>query len=332
MAGLLLSYNEYLNQVRMSQQCHILLEGAQDKTLFSAMLEKERFWIEPTQCQEIVLSTADHIQSEDGIQGNREKVETICSRITDRFFAGRFAGFVDREFREFDCDATIQDKLKRQYRSGRLIWSRGHSIENYLLDFEVVEQTLRDCTDDTDTASIALGYLRDNFQRMLEIGCALGFCAFEASLLDVVRRTIDWESITLENGEVLWNIEKWKEHMSSQSKLDTETREQLANQFTDLLVITRASDPVDVRWACDGHIGLNLLWNTYASIVYHVRNHESLTGPNARNQRAHILGIPNHAKFNLLARQWSAITGAPTDETPALCFHLLGTLDEEEII
>ena len=323
MAGLQVTSSEFLTEVRISRRSHILLEGSRDRAFFTTMVQVANTGSELESTKRIVIDTAERIKSEGDIQGNRQKVETISALISNRTYADRFVGFVDREFRDFSWNTAILDKQKQQYHKGRLIWSRGHSIENYLFDYQVVQQVLYDCTPDGDTAVRALECLRENFAAVLAIGCALGLCAFEANALNVIRRTVHWRSIAFQEGKVAWDVDAWKVAMAQNSGLDASTRDELATQFTNWLKVIEVSDPIDVKWACDGHIGLNLIWNAYAQLIYHVRQHQSTTGPSATNQRNDLFNISDQARFNFLARRWAQNNKSPIQESPAMCFHLL---------
>ena len=194
MSRLQLNYDEFINLVRMSKDSHILLEGAQDKAFFDILCQA--VGIIPLRLNAhsspLAITTAESIKSDTIVVGNRDKVEEICELIKGQSFQFRFAGFVDREFRDFKIAESIRDEVHAQRCIGRLIWSRGHSIENYMFDFDVIKEPLHDASPNTDIAQRALEVLETIFPEVLSVACALGLAARERNLLNVVRKTIHW--------------------------------------------------------------------------------------------------------------------------------------------
>ena len=146
MSRLQLNYDEFINLVRMSKDSHILLEGSQDKAFFDILCQAVGVISLGVNFQSpsVAITTAEVIKSDSTILGNRDKVEKVSELIRGQPFQCRFVGFVDREFREFKFAKSIRDEVRAQRCVGRLIWSRGHSIENYMFDFDVIKEPLHD--------------------------------------------------------------------------------------------------------------------------------------------------------------------------------------------
>jgi hypothetical protein len=127
---------EFRNFLMMSHDKHLLVEGIDDKIAFKLLFE------ELSGKHDIKIDTAERLINFERPLGNREKVEEICRTVTGRSFADKLVGFVDREFREFEWDNDIRDNLGQHKVDGRLVWSRGHSIENYFFDFIILREAL----------------------------------------------------------------------------------------------------------------------------------------------------------------------------------------------
>ena len=311
----------------MSKHRHILLEGSRDKSFFRRMNEAARS-VRHCTPPNVDITTAEELKAEilnaqDRI-GNRDKVELVCGMVGKRPFQNRFLGFVDREFREFVFSDTIADTLRSHHCEGRLVWSRGHSIENYMFDYEVFREPLCDFSPNQRVADIALGILKDNFPEILNIACALGLAAREQCHLSTVRRTIHWSNLELTESTLRWDIGRWTSGLVQHSHLDTTTSKTLACEFERWLEIARASDPDNVRWACDGHIGMDLIWSTYARIIYDIRRSAVKAGAKAANQREAILRANGNIKFNHLARNWARSTSADGGDSPIFCLSMIG--------
>ena len=328
MPALQVSYQAFVNRVKMSRKPHILLEGTQDKRFFDSfsltIAGREGGTEGTTSLPRPVITTAESIKSDIPGEGNRYKVEKASELVGSHSFGYRFVGFVDREFRKFALDDRVEDKLKTQRRQGRLVWSRGHSIENYLFDFDTVRTPLRVCTPDPEIAQNALGILRANFGEIINIACSLGLAARDLGQLESVRRTISWDITVLSGPDVQWDIEKWKLALKRDARLDSQTIDSLVQNFERWLGIVRTSNQADVKWACDAHTGYRLIWQGYASIVNHVCLTQQDTVGKASNQRSAILGVNDAIKFNQLVESWISEMSPSAVDTPALCFKMVG--------
>ncbi len=60
--------------------------------------------------KKIIIDTAERIQGE---LGNRAKIEKICDLVAQEppDVNNRVLGFVDREFREFECSNDLKDHI-----------------------------------------------------------------------------------------------------------------------------------------------------------------------------------------------------------------------------
>src|SRR5579864_2007905 len=97
----------YRNMVKMSKFKYILVEGRDDIIALKYLMQ-ELFG----KLSDIQIHGAHQIRFGSDI-GNRERVENIAKSLKDEKHAKRFVGFVDREFREFNLNGTIEDLLGR---------------------------------------------------------------------------------------------------------------------------------------------------------------------------------------------------------------------------
>ena len=326
MPGLEVTYNEFVNEVRMSTIPYILLEGSDDKSFFDRLLDTARgsLGYQDGSRYTVAIETAERVKSDGLPEGNRQKVEKVSGLVSGTSFRERFVGFVDRESRKFRVGNTIVDSLRTQRELDRLIWSRGHSIENYLFDFQVFRVPLRDSSLNGEIAAKALEWLEQTFQEILGVACALGNAGIEMDMLDIVRGTIHFDPIMPPNSMTLWDVGIWKKGIVQHSPLDAQQSDALASSFEQWLDVVKASGPSDVRWACDGHMGIRLIWEAYAQYVFYASESSPGVGPTAANQRAAITGILLPLRLNVLARSWATITAYPAPNTPFVCFDLIG--------
>ncbi len=211
---------EYRTKLLMSNCKHVLVEGRSDKTLFILMRDE----LQLSQnlgnlTDQINIDTAENLnQGEDGAIENSDKVRALCKSLENKEkFRGKFVGFIDRELYEFEWDGTesIEDRVEKHIQHHYLVWSRGHSIENYLFDFQILYEPLRDFLGITYFSEV-LALFRDNFDSALCIASALGLAAAKLGLLKRVRQTLhDRNLIMITSSGVMFNVvgltqEAWK--------------------------------------------------------------------------------------------------------------------------
>ncbi len=327
MPGLEVTYDEFVNEVMMSNHSYIMLEGPDDKSFFDILVDAAKGFpeYEDGSLSTVSIDTAERVKSDGPAEGNRQKVEKVSQLVAGASFRTRFVGFVDREFRKFRLGNMIADRLRTQRTLDRLVWSRGHSIENYLFDFQVFRVPLRDSSVNGEIAETALQSLEQNFQEILGVACALAFAGKEMDMLDEVRGTVHFDPIMPPNSLAFWDVEVWKKGIVQHSRLSVQQSDALAASFERWLDVVKASNPSDVKWACDGHTGIRLIWEAYAQYVFCASQSRPGVGPTAGNQRAAITGIPLTLRFNYLARSWANLAAYTDPDTPFVCFDLIGT-------
>src|SRR5262249_33609637 len=88
------------------------------------------------------VDTADLVKAPEGVIGSRALVEVVHEQANN---SGQELGaLVDREFRGFDLAPAIKDTIAAHKSVGRLlVWTRGHSIENYFFRADAARAFLR---------------------------------------------------------------------------------------------------------------------------------------------------------------------------------------------
>ena len=316
------TYEDYLIEVEMSQLAHVLLEGPHDKIFFIRLVRR---FCGSEYHNQIAITTAQELRS-DAAQplGNQEKVEHVSSLINQEHYRNRFLGFVDRELREFTFDHGIQDNLRTHYRNRRLVWSRGHSIENYMFDFQILRATFIEFASNENVAKNALKFFEEHFQQLINIACAIGLAAKECRILKIVRNTLYDNVLLYSNGTYEWNTAKWRQLIVKRSPLDETNCKNLLEAYEKWLEITENSEPVNVRWACDGHIGMKLIWVAIAQVVYESARRIPGVEPSANNQRKEFLKPNDIVRLNFLSSNWAQSTTLLDGDSPAFCLDMIG--------
>jgi hypothetical protein len=279
---------------------HILVEGRDDRRVFELLLREL--------CHEegpIIVDSAEAFVN--CHPENCRIVEDICGKVVDEPYADRLAAFVDREFREFDRALELQDRINGHKVCGRLVWSRGHSVENYLFDFSTLCDPF--IAFSPDKFDVSLDLFEDVFESAVQIACAIGLAAREMSRLGRVRKSINTSMLETGGSEVRINFDGWRASLTG--KLTEEEIEELFNQFGLWYDRVLEANYSVVRWMCDGHTGFRLIWAVYDLCV-------QLSGQGS------TLKSKSRILFNVCVNSWVRLVWDSPREYPLAVFDLLG--------
>lgn len=135
------SFQGYLSALEMRTTKTLLVEGPTDIQILSRILNglEEAGTVER---DTVVIDSADLIQRSGLQMGIRQFVEHVHAASTaqpEKFFV-----LVDREFRGFELGPPLTDPIGTHYLPApNCMWTRGHSIENYMLTPEPFIEFLR---------------------------------------------------------------------------------------------------------------------------------------------------------------------------------------------
>jgi hypothetical protein len=318
--------NEYLIWIQTSNRRHLLVEGRDDKRIFERLMEgflgnqwRDEF--------EIDIDTAQGLINGEELDrvGNRDKVEYVCSRVNNADFAERLLGFVDREYRGFRFGGEFLDEIGGHNVIGRLIWSRGHSVENYFFDFTTLRDPLVDFST-TDYLHQAITLLENLFESTIRLACAASLTGQEIQNLNIIKSSIDWKVIEIENQTLRINLNTWKEILIEKMKLPMDRSNRIIDLFNRWSNSLRDVDFTIIRWLCHGHIGLTFIWAVYARCVFEV-----CSNPNPRERArepTRVLRAEESVRFNACAGSWARRSLRGECDYPSDVFRMLGISEE----
>ncbi|MEH1785680.1 MAG: DUF4435 domain-containing protein [Nostoc sp.] len=282
--GVAKTIDSYIIELKFSTKKHLLVEGNSDKALFerlftvlSPIYEKEN---NKKLNDEIFIDDADFIENNPGLEkeklGNWEKIEVICEKIQNEPIAKRFVGFVDRDFRGFNICDNLQDELDKHNIQGRLIWSRGHSIENYFFDYLILRDALSSLS--------PINWLEDvinNFEKVLEstirLACAVSLAARETELLDKVKHTVHREiiDIDIKNLNINLKTDDWENFLTTNQHISADQAANFIHKYQSWHLITQKANFSVIRWLCHGHIGMLTVLAVYLCCVEEIGKKEA---------------------------------------------------------
>jgi hypothetical protein len=279
--GSSLSPKQYLNLVEMSDRKRILVEGRTDKKVFDSLLDALfRQVPQGISRQNIHVDVAETL-----IRGNtnmgpskRERVEYICAEVQNTPEAEKLVGFVDREFREFKEGDTLRDRLNGHRVIGRLVWSRGHSLENYGFDVYILRQSLREHSRyyrDTDYFSRAFSLFENLWESAIRLACTYSLIAEEDREIDALKSIISWKIIETSPSRVLLNQVLLKQVLTERREFNAKA-ERLIERFHFWEERVNRADFSCVKWMCHGHIGFRFILSVFANCIVEICRQENI--------------------------------------------------------
>lgn len=293
----------YRNYLRMSKKKHILVEGKWDRIAITFLLG-EMTRLAKIKTEDISVETAEQIIGSDGIKiGNREKILDIAKSIKEKDYKIKFLGFIDREFDDFEIeDDVIRDKVCCHKSDDRILFSRGHSIENYWFETSILGLTLEGQSTIPFSDQVLLMY-GEIFQEALYQACSLGLAASELQILGRLDKSFKWIFFELKSkNELYFLLEDWIFHVKENRNISDELARSLEEKFIFYLEKLRRSENFLPRWLCHGHIGIDFLYAVYCACLLNVASQ-------AENQDkspiSHIEWVGRDALFYLLIKSWA---------------------------
>ena len=258
----------YRNALRTTSNRVLLVEGADDKkSLELLLIEAHKHGI-VNSGDRYQIDTGEMLKSpEDRIYGNRDKVELVCHGLPSASSFDRFVAFTDRGIRDLDEEGLI-DNLMGHRIQGRLVWSRGRSIEHYLFDSDTYARTIR-IVALTSSFEPALELFRDLFHGFLKVACALSYAAKTVNRISLIVGTVEHKILSLSNG-VEVDSDAWTSVLLTRTGNNRALTEEIIESYQLWFQHLAGADVAFQRWSCHGHIGFRTLWAGYAPCVRQV--------------------------------------------------------------
>lgn len=301
----------FRNVLRMSGKKRLLVEGPMDKIAFLLLLQ------ELHGKHGVTIHHADSIQ---GALANRDKVEQICQSVSGQPYADRLVGFADREFREFEWRSDFIDHLAKHNVLDRLVWSRGHSIENYCFDFTIFREAFLGYT---EYFNEALERFETHFEQTIRLACAATLAGVDfGNRLVLIKNSLNWKIIETTPLTLTLDCDKWQNRLHKVQKLSSAQAKQLVDSFKSWLRCVEPADFAIVRWLCHGHIGLSFILEVYYRCVFDVCAGLSEKERKAQVKRVRSAGYDS--KLNDALKHWSRQSKENLCQYPQEVLNLLG--------
>jgi hypothetical protein len=308
------SVSGYRNKLRMTRHSILLVEGPQDRQAFQVLIAEARDAGWQTDRDMVIDTAVSIIAGEEGVTNNREKVERVFEGL-DRLPAGtRAAGFVDRDYRGFNL-AVLSDEIEGHHQVGQhLVWSRGHSIENYFFDYVIMHHTIRSVAM-TEQYDAAIRVLEARFDTLIRLACAIALAGKEHNRLTMLPATIDSDTITFSEFSVDVAEGTWLNRLTRHG-CDEGLAQAIIQSHRTWHGALADVPPATIRWLCHGHVGFRVIWAAYGLCIRHSGGDDSEV---ARTRRA-----PDLTWFDVSAHAWAQRATTGTVDWPEAVLTILG--------
>ena len=203
-----------------------------------------------------------------------------------------------------------------------MVWSRGHSVENYLFDFRCFAEKAKEYLP-AEFLSTAVQLFQQVFQDAVRVACALGLAGYHhpTQNLKVMSRAVDWHCLSMDGGRLVLDLERWKQELA-QKHMASDWINEGEKQYLKWWVIVSSADYQVVRWLCHGHVGIAAVWAAFARCVYQACS--TLT-PVERDNLAKAAATANkQIRFRGVVEQWTQQALKSHLECPNVIFRMLG--------
>ena len=248
----------YIANVKMSSKKRILVEGRDDKTHITNLLNSFN------ENHRVKIDTAERISGDcqKTSKNNRAKIEKVFDISKNTSGLDNLYYLCDREFDGFEVNSSILDFMVDDEDSN-FSFTDGHSFENYFFMDDVVCQAYRYiCKSEYKNKAERL--YKNIFPSAIRIISALTLSAKSISKLSYPTGVITWKSFHIEDGDLFFNIEEWK----AENENDVAT--EFYNAYKEYLFVVESSDIQVCSKICRGHTAMVLLQRVFSACLRYV--------------------------------------------------------------
>lgn len=300
------SFAAYKTKLEITTQPVVLVEGPADVNALQRLLGET----DPNLASSVLVDTPEMIDPPPGmgLSGNRQVIEGFC-RVTKLppEVRRRFVALTDREFRSFRRGSQWEDRRAGHHIRGRLVWTRGHSMENYYFDTDIWIQAMRSCLNARVTGPNVEARFRTAFRDLVREAATLSVATKGTGLNGLAEGALNPAAVDLVPVARL-NEVAWAANMGV-LRADSARIGSLTNAMAQARRAIGRAGPIDLRWLCHGHLGLRFLWAGYcACVCLEV----------GRNEGETAFASPSGPRENSLVYAWarSVSSGACADYPP----------------
>ncbi len=318
------------NLLRMSDRKRLLVEGPDDVIAFKILLKTlyGNHDVSVHSAETIKLEDVEEFSDTHEMEagfGNRQKVKKMCKivnslNINNESYKGQLVGFIDREYDGFDLLNGIADNIRghKVLQDIKLIWSRGHSLENYYFDFIIILEAFDGYSEFFD---IALPLFERHFEDTIRLACAAALAGKTVNRFEVIRRTIDWEILRITDTRLELDTDIWKHSLESFKGIDSSMVYSIIAAFEEWQTKIASCNFQTLRWLCHGHVGFTFMIELYTRCVFEAC--ADMKEEDQKNAVNRVRSFGSNAKQNDCLKSWSRNSKNDAVSYPKEVFQML---------
>lgn len=294
----------YSMYIKMSNQKHILVEGKYDKVFLSILIDelisKNKFK-DSRIIDTLEIDTAEIIENKTTVLSNREKVELAASKLKQEI--NKFSGFCDREFRKYHFSDKIVD-LKKTYKiKNNLLWTRGHSIENYFFDLNILRNSFRAITK-CHNFNKAFEIFEHNFFFLLDLISSISI-AF-TSRPEFIKHTIaliDYDIFSITTKGIAINKLSFVNRLTKKN-ISKKAAEEFYQDIQDNLLVANNSNSKVLRWFIHSHLTIRMFRTFFAKCLFEIHHKSNDASTCKKYIQTNYLKTGEENFAIILAHEW----------------------------
>lgn len=320
---------DFFAEIEISRDDFIIVEGDYDVKIFGEIRQnlKQIYQNDYEKTSKLAKIAIEFPILSGAGKGQRAMVEKVCQEAQQASFQNQLVGFCDREFDEFDTAGnSIVDNRNGQLEANEIVFSRGHSIENYFLENEIFENTIRTLVDFPESVFEALQSI---FPSIFKFATSLSLVFHRSEELSVKKASkrlnhlcseYNFSCLSYDEEKFAFDAVKWFEQWGEYPEL----LDEFAKSYQSELELCSATDADTLVQCCHGKLGESFLWWATNALYFNssdwldIDTLEQLPKDFNLNKRYlhHIKSWNQKVEVNEINIQ----------KTPYLCFRKLGAI------
>lgn len=299
--SLTITVDEYLAELIQTKQKRVLVEGKTDRIALDKLLTEYSEINNGQLLRYPLIDTAERIQDV-GLFYNKQKILEVFSRIQGKPYETKCIGLIDREFIGFETASEIRDDIGCHKNEGNLVWTRGHSLENYFFDVQIIKKSIHILSSANHTRALQL--FEEHLEQLLEIACAVSLGTLQIGnsyqiegIFDRIENSLSENIISFQESGVSLDLTTWLP-VASQRLNNPMAANDLLDSYVNWLSRIQSSPKETIRWLCHGHIGMTFISYFYNQCLIRL-------SPNSSKNQKDLLNTNNDLKFAALAHSWA---------------------------
>ncbi|MGB9090351.1 MAG: DUF4435 domain-containing protein [Pseudomonas farsensis] len=300
----------YLTSVKMSSKIRIMVEGKDDRSHISNVINKLCHGVK------FKVDVAAEIKGICAATGknNRAKIERAHELVKGTSQHKKLLFLCDREIRGFAVSDFVQDQINGHYVDGQLSWTAGHSMENYFLRSELIGSGIRYLTSSAYKEQ-AVGLFVEIFPSMVKMIAAVSLAAHQLNSVSLPCGLIGWKNIRI-SGRSQADIDF--------KFIDNPLAKDLEDAYRTFKGCIDASELEVCLKLCRGHTAIIMVRRVFAACIFFVM---SAAGDESAESEANVFDSLNEKLIsNALSEEWIKVVGKEYGNYPVALIEAMGAL------